>query len=304
VRERRNLRLMEGSDAQDKCLQYDVIQWLCVRDQTYSQLCRALSSVSVDHQKLNATLEKVAVYHEPKVADRGYYELKPEYWKEFDPLFAHYYLNEMEEAEDRAVKIGKQEQYWRLKAPPAAGAPYDRLSDLLHTKACHLFLLNVLKDVMHLVNLDSSATCGEALGVVALQMLAVLLSDVRHLNRIQRICDCSKHSVSKFIPTAQVQEEFSTENIYVNIHVTLRKHSESHPSMYQMLMQLQQVNNCSRLVDSVNYVLELLSLSGDERSFAAEGISLQVNSRAVEALKRRLRKELRQKAILEEFAAK
>jgi hypothetical protein len=34
-----------------------------------------------------------------QVADRGYYELKPEYWKEFDPLFAHYYLNEMEEAE-------------------------------------------------------------------------------------------------------------------------------------------------------------------------------------------------------------
>lgn len=38
MRERRNLRLMEGSDAQDKCLQYDVIQWLCVRDQTYSQV--------------------------------------------------------------------------------------------------------------------------------------------------------------------------------------------------------------------------------------------------------------------------
>lgn len=36
--------------------------------------------------------------------------------------------------QDRAVKIGKQEQYWRIKAPPAAGAPYDRLSDLLHTK--------------------------------------------------------------------------------------------------------------------------------------------------------------------------
>ena len=34
-----------------------------------------------------------------QVADRGYYKLKPEYWKEFDPLFAHYYLNEMEEAE-------------------------------------------------------------------------------------------------------------------------------------------------------------------------------------------------------------
>lgn len=33
------------------------------------------------------------------MADRGYYQLKPEYWKEFDPLFAHYYLNELEDAE-------------------------------------------------------------------------------------------------------------------------------------------------------------------------------------------------------------
>jgi hypothetical protein len=34
-----------------------------------------------------------------QVADRGYYQLKPEYWEEFDPLFAHYYLNELEDAE-------------------------------------------------------------------------------------------------------------------------------------------------------------------------------------------------------------
>lgn len=38
-----------------------------------------------------------------QVADRGYYELKPEYWKEFDPLFPHYYLNELEEAEVRGL---------------------------------------------------------------------------------------------------------------------------------------------------------------------------------------------------------
>lgn len=38
------------------------------------------------------------------------------------------------------MKIGKQEQYWRIKAPPAAGAPYDRLSDLLHTKVWELYI--------------------------------------------------------------------------------------------------------------------------------------------------------------------
>ncbi|KAG0556689.1 hypothetical protein KC19_11G072000, partial [Ceratodon purpureus] len=49
------------------------------------------------------------------VADRRYYHLKPEYWREFDPSFAYYYLNELEDAEDRAVKLGKLEHYWQLE---------------------------------------------------------------------------------------------------------------------------------------------------------------------------------------------
>jgi hypothetical protein len=40
--------------------------------------------------------------------------------------------------QDRAVKVGKLEHYWRIRAPPAASAPYDRLSDLLHTKVSFL----------------------------------------------------------------------------------------------------------------------------------------------------------------------
>jgi hypothetical protein len=31
--------------------------------------------------------------------ERGFYQLKPERWKEFDPLFAHFYLNDLEEAQ-------------------------------------------------------------------------------------------------------------------------------------------------------------------------------------------------------------
>jgi hypothetical protein len=80
------------------------------------------------------------------------------------------------------VKIGKLEHYWRIKAPVLACAPYNRLCDVLHTKACHLFLMNALKEVMHLVKLGPSATIGEAVGVTALQMMSVLLSDAqRHI---------------------------------------------------------------------------------------------------------------------------
>lgn len=36
--------------------------------------------------------------------------------------------------QDRAVKVGKLEHYWRIKAPMLACAPYNRLSNVLHTK--------------------------------------------------------------------------------------------------------------------------------------------------------------------------
>jgi hypothetical protein len=62
VRDRRNTGMNE-LDA----LQYNVIQWLCVRDQTYSQLCRALSAIPLDHRNISDTLEKVAQFHQPQV---------------------------------------------------------------------------------------------------------------------------------------------------------------------------------------------------------------------------------------------
>ncbi|XP_024397713.1 E3 ubiquitin-protein ligase PRT6 isoform X2 [Physcomitrium patens] len=289
VRERRNLGRTEEDEAQGKCLQYDVIQWLCVRDQTYSQLCRALGSTSIEHQKLNVVLDRVAVYHEPKVAHQGYYQLKSEYWKEFDPLFPHYYLNELEEAEDRAVKVGKSDHYWRISAPSPAGAPYDRLSGLLHTKACHLFLLNVLDEVRFLVERDTTVTSGEALGVTALQMMAVLVSDSRN-----NLWDAD---LKAQFPDSV--DEYPTEDITVNIYVQVRTEYGPHLSIFQMLQELVRANQCTRLVDSINHVFEFLHVSTHEKSRAAE-----VDTLSAEDIQRRLRKELRQKAILEEFSAK
>jgi hypothetical protein len=34
-----------------------------------------------------------------QVQEQGYYQLKPELWEEFDPLFAHFYLSDLEEAQ-------------------------------------------------------------------------------------------------------------------------------------------------------------------------------------------------------------
>lgn len=48
-----------------------------------------------------------------------------------------------------------------------------------------MFLLNVLDEVRYLVKESTTATAGEALGVTALQMMAVLVSDSRDNIRLQ-----------------------------------------------------------------------------------------------------------------------
>lgn len=63
-------------------------------------------------------------------------------------------------------------------------------------QACHLFLLNVLDEVRYLVKKNITATAGEALGVTALQMMAVLVSDSR--DNIRLVIKPTTAHASKF----------------------------------------------------------------------------------------------------------
>ena len=42
-----------------------------------------------------------------QVQERGFYELKTECWQEFDPLFAHFYSNELVDAQVRVYTFAK-----------------------------------------------------------------------------------------------------------------------------------------------------------------------------------------------------
>lgn len=57
-----------------------------------------------------------------------------------------------------------------------------------------MFLLNVLDEVRYLVKESTTATAGEALGVTALQMMAVLVSDSR--DNIRLVMGVSSHMMS------------------------------------------------------------------------------------------------------------
>ncbi|CAM6027208.1 unnamed protein product [Sphagnum balticum] len=78
------------------------------------QLRRALSTIPVDHEKLCVILAQVADFRQPKVQEQGYFSLRPEWWTKFDPLFTLFSLSELEDAQERAGRVGKQQFHWRI----------------------------------------------------------------------------------------------------------------------------------------------------------------------------------------------
>ncbi|XP_024367119.1 uncharacterized protein [Physcomitrium patens] len=304
VRERRNTGLEEMD-----CLRYDVIQWLCVKNQTYSQLCRALTATPVDDKKLREILDKVAYFHSPRIQEQGYFELKAECWQEFDPLFAHFYLNELEDAQERAVHIGKLPHYWRIRSLRGVKPPYNRLINLLHTEECHQLLWNVLNYVSALLMNVSTSTAGESLGVVALQMLGLALLDRRD-------------NPEKFPVPAETLQSHPASSIDIFYNVYRRPQfnqntrvmewkicqSES-PCILDLLRKLQDVTNAPRLVDSAHFVTQLLTASP---YFVMGGVLPTKVALLPKAHDRvdtahddeRLQKKQRQEAIMAQFKAK
>jgi hypothetical protein len=192
-----------------------------------------------------------------QVQEQGYFQLKPDSWTKFDPLFTLFSLSELEDAQERAGRVGKQQFYWRIGSPRLAAPPYNRLTNLLHTQECHQLLWNVLNHVKFLVKDKKTSTAGEALGVTALQMMEIALR-----NRLQYQPSSAAPQPSGLHPN----------DILVNIQLSPYTHPRTvvagsstwelrSPSMYYLLQELQSLTNAHRLADYAQYTLHLLHSS-------------------------------------------
>ncbi|CAI7739770.1 unnamed protein product, partial [Closterium sp. NIES-53] len=71
-----------------------------LQDVAEHHLSQHLGSSLASLPQLSAVLQDVAEHHVPRrLQQRGYFQLKPACWEEFDPLFPHYSLSELEEAQ-------------------------------------------------------------------------------------------------------------------------------------------------------------------------------------------------------------
>lgn len=125
----------------------EIIQWLCVEPRTHSDLIRNLSRPSTINVPIESIINEVAVFKKQKDNQSGKYELKEQYYEEFNPFFYHYSRTDQCSAEEAQLRRKKQnkEQFvvCHPPIPPELTDAFRPLRNLLNSKI-FLYLINVI----------------------------------------------------------------------------------------------------------------------------------------------------------------
>eukprot|EP00899_Mesostigma_viride_P025804 jgi/Mesvir1/6408/Mv19500-RA.2 len=127
-------------------IRYELIQWLCLGQQSYSVLQATASYSLVGHPQFDDILSQVADFKHPQLQEQGCYVLKPECWDEFDRYFLHFSNRHIDEVQERAESLGKLDQVWAFRPPIPAPEPLTSLPSLLRTQACRRLFYRVVHE--------------------------------------------------------------------------------------------------------------------------------------------------------------
>ena len=98
----------------------EIIQWLSMEPMTHSELVKYLlpkETIPYDCS-IEEIIKEVANFRRPTTLTTGKYELKPEYYKDFNPFFYHYSRQDQSCAEETQMKRKKQNGEELICCPP------------------------------------------------------------------------------------------------------------------------------------------------------------------------------------------
>ncbi|KAK3259406.1 hypothetical protein CYMTET_31597 [Cymbomonas tetramitiformis] len=162
-------RSLTGNMDQVQLLRRELLNWLCVGDQTHTQLTSSVCPLLTHSPHLDEQLNAVATYTQPKLQGRGRYTLRPECWREFDPFFPHFTRAELQEALHRAHAAKLWHPEWQLDprtTPPAALMGYQSFL------SCEAAASLIRRCLNYALDFRGRQSVPEELAIYALQMLA------------------------------------------------------------------------------------------------------------------------------------
>lgn len=136
-----------GKVTPDDCIKNDIIQQLCIKPLSHSELNKTLPD-DVNHETgMEKVISDVAVFKKPTQASgKGVYELKPEYYNLYNVFFYHFTREELSKSEEEQRKRRKQASELECCPPP----PLPPVSESFNMMA-NLLQCDVMLHIMHIV---------------------------------------------------------------------------------------------------------------------------------------------------------
>lgn len=106
-----------GMVTEEEKIKKEIIQYLCIKSFSHSELSRALPESQNDN--IEEIIESVAEFKKPSQSDKmGVYELKPEHYVDYNMYFYHYTKEEKSKSEEEQRKRRKEKKELVCCPPP------------------------------------------------------------------------------------------------------------------------------------------------------------------------------------------
>lgn len=157
----------------EHALRKQIIQWLAAGQQmTHSKLIKQITYEKIAKKEAEQILAEVAVFVRPQAGKQGYFQLKPEYWNEFDPYFLHFTQADLNLATENYHVAIKGKGLLPIATPSVPYAMFADVDDILRSPLVHSLIYTVLH---HTATSAKSSKYSESVLDGALHLLMLCL---------------------------------------------------------------------------------------------------------------------------------
>uniref|UniRef100_A0A1W7R9B1 E3 ubiquitin-protein ligase n=1 Tax=Hadrurus spadix TaxID=141984 RepID=A0A1W7R9B1_9SCOR len=146
-----------GNVSEADRIKKEIIQLLCVESMPHSQLFKLLPKDPNHETGMEEVINEVAAFRKPQGSATGKYELKPEFYKDFNPFYYHYTREDQSRAEEVQLKRRRTASEDECCPPPVPPEFCSNFCTVINILQCDI-MLHVTKLVLkRTINLQSGA---------------------------------------------------------------------------------------------------------------------------------------------------
>ncbi|XP_015925189.1 E3 ubiquitin-protein ligase UBR2 [Parasteatoda tepidariorum] len=191
-----------GKISESEKIKKEIIQLLCIEPMPHSQLYKLLPRDPTHDVSFETVINEVATFKMPQGSGVGKYELKPDYFKCFNPFYYHYTREEQSKAEEVQVKRKKQLCEEICCPPPVPPEFHPRFAIISNILQCDVMLHMMELVLKRTLNLHSAAFSETQLEKV-LHLIGVALHEEERVTKLDSensfFCFTSKANKRSFV---------------------------------------------------------------------------------------------------------